>query len=422
MSAWKPTGRRIWETNVPTRAGAWVKRSTGTSDRVEARAIDQMLAYLGPRPYGVEAWDLLDRVLEGELTLAELATHWRSVPLVEDPRAELGVRPPTDPERLDHVRALLTDLDLVPLLEGPFFEAMTRPASGIREDSAKHYRAAVRTLIGAPAEDETPAPPFYRSQLTSDALLEWIEGMDDVGPGTVRKRGMGMRRFTAWLLAHRYILRDPMATIPLPPQGPPLCHYLETADAVRLADAQAGEHRLFSATLAGTALEVTTGLEVRVRAVSVQDREIHAPGTKTYTRDRVVRVAEWAWPAVLEAMRGKHPDSRLFAGIPDRWIARDSHIAAVKHLATPEGGGHLIYVTPKPYTLRDQRHTWAVRAVRSGWPIELVSRQLGHANAILALLVYAKFIPTQQERDRWEQLAAARDAAQGGARLGGSHG
>lgn len=420
MSAWRPTGRRIFETNVPGRDGTWVKKTTGTRDRVEARAIDAMLAYLGPKPHGVEAWDLLEEVTEKRWTLPALWQRWRDVPFVEAPESALGVRTPTDVERLAHVRALQSDVDLRPLVD-EFFAVMTRPASGIRKDTAAHYRAAVRSLVGRlPARDGEPDLPFYRSQLTSDALLEWVEGMDDVEAGTVRKRGMGMRRFTAWLLAHRVLLRDPMATVPLPPPGPPLCHYLDTDDAVRLADAQSGEHRLFSATLAGTAMEVSTALAVRVRAIRVVDREIHAPGTKTHARDRIVRVAEWAWPAVVDAMKGKHPDTRLFAAIADRWVARDAHRAAVEALVAR---GHRIFLEPKPYTLRDQRHTWAVRAVRSGWPIELVSRQLGHANAVLALTVYGKFSPTQEERNRWEQLAAARDATRGGTVLGGgAHG
>jgi integrase len=64
----------------------------------------------------------------------------------------------------------------------------------------------------------------------------------------------------------------------------------------------------------------------------------------------------------------------------------------------------------KLYTLRDHRHTWAVRAVRSGGPIGAVAEQLGHSDGgILALKVYGRFAPKQEERARWESLATARD-------------
>jgi integrase len=58
-------------------------------------------------------------------------------------------------------------------------------------------------------------------------------------------------------------------------------------------------------------------------------------------------------------------------------------------------------------TQRDARHSYAVRAIRSGVPAEVVARQLGHANAVLVLKVYGRFAPNQRERDKWEGVAAA---------------
>jgi integrase len=62
------------------------------------------------------------------------------------------------------------------------------------------------------------------------------------------------------------------------------------------------------------------------------------------------------------------------------------------------------------YRIHDQRHSYAVRAARAGTPAELIARQLGHANAILVLKVYGRFMPSQQDRDKWELVAAAQDA------------
>ena len=61
------------------------------------------------------------------------------------------------------------------------------------------------------------------------------------------------------------------------------------------------------------------------------------------------------------------------------------------------------------YQLRDQRHSYAVRATRGGTPAELIARQLGHANAVLVLKVYGRFMPSQQERDKCERLAHLQD-------------
>lgn len=71
----------------------------------------------------------------------------------------------------------------------------------------------------------------------------------------------------------------------------------------------------------------------------------------------------------------------FFPGI-DRWEASDAHRAACK-LAEIED-----------YQLRDQRHSYAVRAARGGTPAELIARQLGHANAVLVLKVYGRFMPS----------------------------
>ena len=104
-----------------------------------------------------------------------------------------------------------------------------------------------------------------------------------------------------------------------------------------------------------------------------------------------------AWPYVEQRCAELRPTDLLFPGI-DRWEAGDAHRAAV-HAAGLDD-----------YQMRDQRHSYAVRAARAGTPAELIARQLGHANAVLVLKVYGRFMPSAQERDRWEKIAALQDA------------
>jgi integrase len=202
--------------------------------------------------------------------------------------------------------------------------------------------------------------------------------------------------------------------VQLPAAGKPRIHYLETEEAKRLADAQSEPYRSFSALLAGSGIEVSVALTLRRRDVDVAHREIRAPGTKTHSRDRIVRVAEWAWPYVMQRLSGLLPDAKLFAEIPDRWDARDAHARAIK--GTPAAGDlpaiaglGAEFPIFRGYTMRDQRHTYAVRAIRAGTPAELVARQLGHANAVLVHKVYGRFIPDSEEREKWELIATARD-------------
>lgn len=396
MAAFKAKGKKVLETKVPRRDGTWAKRSTGTKDRVTARAIDRMIEVLGPE--GKHVWDLLETVTSTSprWTLSELWRRWLAVP----PRIDETTGDPMEPsvdERIKALRSQLAETDLAALVDD-FYKVLTGPAGGIAEDTADHYLAAIRTLM-------PEGKPFYRSQLTPVALKKWIEGMQKVAPATVRKRGEGMRRFTAWLKGRGEIDFDPMRDVALPAPGDPRVHFLDTKDAKRLADAQRGQYRIYSALLAGTGIEVSVALKLRKRDVDERNREIRAAGTKFYTRDRIVRVAEWAWPYVQEILKGKTPDSLLFDAIPHRWAAGDEHTNAIAALLEKK------FTIYRGYTMRDARHTWAVRAVRSGWPIEAVARQLGHINGVLALKVYGRFQPTQAERDTWERMATKRDQA-----------
>jgi len=99
------------------------------------------------------------------------------------------------------------------------------------------------------------------------------------------------------------------------------------------------------------------------------------------------------------AQRRLLPSAPLFLGL-NRHTVSDKHLATCKALEIGD------------YQLRDQRHSFAVRAARAGTPAELIARQLGHANAILVLQVYGRFMPSAQERDRWERVASAQDAEQ----------
>lgn len=416
-AAFKPKGRRIREVKVPTEKGEWVKRTTSTRDPVIARRMHRMVTTLGPVEKA--AWDVLSLVTSSPpvLPLSELWKRWCATPGRTAPDGT--PIEPSDDERLAYVRLTLVQGDARKLL-ATWHGVLLGPAGGkkraISRDTAEHYRASIELFFAHALDvdeesDEDDEPlPVPLACFTERELRIWIEEMDDVAPATVRKRGMGMRRFCAWLASRGMLGVSPMRDVPLPAQSDPLCHYIDTPDAIRLADASPGQMRLLEASIAGSAMELSTALAVRVRAVSKDTKSIHAPGTKTYTRDRIVRVADWAWPAVKEAMKGKHKDSLLFDEIPHRWHARDVHTETIQALAEQ---GHRIFVEyngrPKLYTLRDHRHTWAVRAARTGWPIEMIARQLGHKDGVLALKVYGRFVPKQEEIDRLERLSTARD-------------
>jgi integrase len=126
-------------------------------------------------------------------------------------------------------------------------------------------------------------------------------------------------------------------------------------------------------------------------------RQVRARGTKAWTRDRLARVADWAWPIVQEHLATVLPGERVFRGL-DRWAVGEAHRQRFRMLGL-EG-----------YRLHDARHHWAVRMARAGAPFELIARQLGHRDVAMVAKVYGRFKPDTEERDRWERIAASRDA------------
>lgn len=376
MTIYRPAGRSIYTIKLPKATGEWLPYSTRTKNLATARRMERMVEHLGPQ--GERAWDVLDVVHDGTRGVADLY--------------DLYCRADKDVARL---RGLLKQTDLATLVE-PFLAA-----AHCSEDTKKHYKALIRRLIPAGAS-------FPADQFTAAKLQQTIDEMT-ASAGTKRKAGAAFRTFANWLVRRGHLRDNPMRQVALPPNGKPRTHYLDASDAVRLADAQPSPYREYSALLAGSGIEVSVGVELRVRDVDVKHREIRAAGTKTHTRDRIVRVADWAWPYVQRALKGKKKDDRLFDGVVDRWTAADMHRAAIKKL-THDDAGNLIENSPFiGYTMRDHRHTYAVRAMRAGAPPDLIARQLGHANPTLLLSVYGRFQPSQNERDRWEKAASSLD-------------
>lgn len=364
-------GRAVYALKVPKSDGSWRTCSTGTKHARTARRIEQMVQALGPQ--GERAWDLLDRVHAGSITLADLFDRYTSVG-----------------QDLGQLRRALSETDLEPMVE-QFLSAAT-----CSDDTKAHYRVHLHRLM--PEDVRFPIEQFTRERIQK--VVDEMKGT----AATRRKCGAAIRSFGNWLVDRGHLEMNPARLVRLPRPAAPRTLFLDVDDAVRLAEAQPSPYREFSALLAGSGIEVSVALTLRRRDVDTDAKEIRARGTKTHARDRVVRVADWAWPYVQRLVKGKTPDALLFADIPDRWEAGEVHRAVVKALEEE----HPIFAG---YTMRDARHSYAVRAIRAGTPADIVARQLGHANPTLVLQVYGRFQPSQDERSKWERIATAVDTA-----------
>ena len=355
----------IYYVGVPTRSGRWIKRSTRTRDRAVAKAMARMVDELGHK--GRRAWVFLDAVAQSKLTIPELYDAFAS-------------------DDLDGLAARMRDENLEPHVA----DWLSTLRSRVAPDTAEHYRLYVRSLI---AEGSC----FRRSDLTPARLGQWLAGRE-VGRSTKRKYRAAMSSFCEHLKLKGLLDWNTMRDVDAPPPAPPRLRYLEQADVLRLVEAQASPYRELSALLHATGMEVSVALGLKRRDVDTLRREMRARGTKTRFRDRIVKVAEWAWPDIQRHIGLLTPNALLFPGI-NRWTASDKHRDACARLEIED------------YQLRDSRHTYAVRAIRAGASFEFVARQLGHANTQMVVNVYGRFKPSEQEMVEWERVAALQDAA-----------
>ena len=379
--------RKTLDVAVPTRTG-WIKRSTGTSDRSTARAMERMLAQLGP--YGARAWDLLDAVLAKRLSLGALFDAYRN-------------------DDLDGLRARLADVDLAAHVPG--WEAWL--TDRVKATTADHYRAHLRTLI-------PDGQPFWRSGLTAPAVARWLASRTalvakrrrspkasrrqpdpparPVSASTKRRYLAAVQSFASYLREMGILTTNPLRDLQAPPPAPPRCQFLELPDVVRLVEGSARLYQAIFALAYGAGLEISAILAGTESDVDCAARSLRARGTKAWNRDRLAYIADWAWPFVERHLTTLLPGERIFRGI-DRWKASDYHREQLRALGLP------------PLWLHDSRHHWAVENLRAGVPVELVARQLGHRDGTLVLKVYGRFIPHDVEWTYWRERLAERQAS-----------
>ena len=110
-----------------------------------------------------------------------------------------------------------------------------------------------------------------------------------------------------------------------------------------------------------------------------------------------VYVDAWAWVYVEKLLRHLTPSAPLFPRLT-RWSASDAHRDACKGLGADFAD----------YRMHDARHSYAVRAIRAGAPLEHVARQLGHADTQMVVKVYGRY---KQPSTRETRVGANRGAS-----------
>lgn len=357
---------KLYSIYVPTRSGGRVSKATGTAYKPLARAMQRMLDDLGPR--GQRAFDLLDHIVSGSL----------SVPELYDAHAS---------RRLDELRGKLADVDLQGYIAA--WHASVRSRISSTSDTHAQYLTKVRSLM-------PEAVPFYRTELTYARITGWLAALE-VSGSTKRKAHAALSSFCGYLQDAGILADNPMRSVKAPRANPPRMRSLEHDDVLRLVESQPEPYRTLSALIHGTGLEISAALKLKRRDVDRVEKQVRAHGTKTAHRDRLAVVEGWAWNYLERHIADMLPNAELFPHT-DRWTSMDRHKAACKATGIED------------YTQHDARHTYAVRAIRAGAAFEVVARQLGHSNTNQVVQVYGRFRPSQDEYRGWEAIAARQDA------------
>jgi len=264
---------------------------------------------------------------------------------------------------------------------------------------------------------------FLASQAEAAALSMKLAGY----PGrqnTRRKVHADWSVFFDWCRRVQGVLqKNPMNDVDRPArQREPIAFY-ELDSIRRIIDWQpTRERRALFAVLYGTPIELSTALSLTKADLLPEQKSIRAAGTKAHTRDRIVRVDDWAWKVLWKHARSVLHDAPLWPGWHRRTASRwhqETIGEGERRWKTLDGkltryAGDSIRVglrLQKRIKLHAARDAWAVRHLRAGVPVEVVQKALGHATAKETLDTYGLFMPDGADRDHWQKHVAKAERA-----------
>jgi len=299
-----------------------------------------------------QEWEVLEAVYYGRLTLAALYRDYAG-------------------NALDTVKAQLRGIRLADHLDG--WVAWVRALGGAVQTAAT-YRAQVETLITTETQ---------LHELTAPRISQWLTEVPDVTTGTRRKYLYALRSFIGYLQERGLLQYDPSAAVKTPKKNKArLVWHTEDVDK-RIVDAAPAEFRALFALIKATGAEVSPAVAMTRGDIDLNAGLVHIKGTKNEKRDRHDAIIEaWALPYLREHCRSLIGNVALWPTLT-RYRVYDVHQATCAALGIED------------YTLRDARHSWAVRSRKRGESLEAIMAQLGH---YMAATIYGKFKPTIEER------------------------
>ena len=242
--------------------------------------------------------------------------------------------------------------------------------TGLRPDGIAGYRRQV--------EIAWPEPRRV-SWLTPRAITAALDAV----PVAVQTKGRyrsAMSSLCEWLVRQGHLDVNPMPSVPGYRNSAPREVWYSTPDALRVLHALPPVQRGFEALMWACGWELAACVHAKVGDIDLKAMTAYARGTKTASRSRLTVITETEAVAMIEPLlRNKLPSAPLWDGSLHKRRMLEAHQRAAAACALPKS------------TMHDWRHTFAVKELKKGRPLEFVAQMLGHHNTVMVQKVYGKY-------------------------------
>lgn len=345
---------------VPLQSGGVKLRTTGTGDKLVTRGMKRMLAELKDQ----RRWKLLAALVSkpARLTLGALYDAYSY-------------------NGLDALEASLSASALAPHI--------TRYCDVLRGQGRadKHVGNVERHLRELVRVAPTTA------DLTPDVVSTWIAGLK-TSPGTRRQWFYSATGFARYLFTTARILPTfPLAGMVAPKKNDARMRYESQANDQRIVDAASPKYRAALAFVKATGCDVGTVLRTLRRDIDLERGMAELKGKKTKRR-RVFRgiIEPWALPYLREHCAGMLPNAHVWPtgkGKPGKHGRHETPYYTVDGIGSAHDSA-CEAVQIEDYTLKDARHSVAVRMAEAHYSPFEIAAQIG-TSVKLVEEVYAQF-------------------------------
>jgi integrase len=368
---------------VPLQSGGLVQRSTGTSSIAVRNKIVSIIDELR----AAERWTLL----AGVAVIPEGQRRPR-VTLLQLYRANAA-------KQLDQLEAQLSAIALA-TVRAEWLAAVASRLGGSEDErsSVQNYGQQIDTFLAL-------FPGATTADITPTNVTTWLASRTNTDTGTRRKYFYAMRSLIAFLIETQRLTADPLVRLKPPKKGKPRVRW-ETEETDRLIVAACSpQYRALIAWIKATGADVSSAFRVHRRDLDLAAGKCRLPGSKTGRR--IVQeglVEAWAIPILREYVtaHGFMPSTLLWAPPAAGAVVRTGPVPAAGFTVHRVSHHHKRICDSlgiEGYTLKDSRHSVAVRMRKQGYELDEVAEQLG-TSLYQVSTVYARFKAELAHKDK----------------------